>query len=366
MDTCTTFDVSPKPIEKVKTKKELLKTVLKGYKGFTEIASQKSESTLLKIIHTSTKKGYKAPFYHGLVGSVFQAYNHHHHLVLRPDDIWMAILTQFSRYVFANSDLLRSRFVNHIDSKELVVTDKGNILKFPCAKMARKLIDVMTPFLVEDIKEWIIPNFSTTTLNDKTAASVVMMATMQKYFTYKMELLCGIPKVTLLGTVEDWTMLRKKIDKLVEYDLPSDEDRSPSPDGDRSHFSKSGVMKKWVDMLIPVIDEFINSIENSPNIQFWGKVCNHIEGASGPSYLSGWITVFSVFSNEGVWLPKSNSSEYPILEMEDVSSGIVQVPVIVDDNGTIYHTKMFAGQFLFDVIDDAKIQPRSDWFMALV
>ena len=31
-----------------------------------------------------------------------------------------------------------------------------------------------------------------------------MMATMQKYFQYVAVLCCGIPSVTLLGTVEDW------------------------------------------------------------------------------------------------------------------------------------------------------------------
>jgi hypothetical protein len=33
------------------------------------------------------------PFKHGLVHTVLEAYNQHHALVLRPDDIWLAILS---------------------------------------------------------------------------------------------------------------------------------------------------------------------------------------------------------------------------------------------------------------------------------
>lgn len=32
----------------------------------------------------------------GFVNTVVDAYNRHHHLVLRPDDVWMAILSQFN------------------------------------------------------------------------------------------------------------------------------------------------------------------------------------------------------------------------------------------------------------------------------
>jgi len=35
----------------------------------------------------------------GFVNSIFLAYNRHHNLVIRPDDVWIAIATQFSYYV---------------------------------------------------------------------------------------------------------------------------------------------------------------------------------------------------------------------------------------------------------------------------
>lgn len=49
----------------------------------------------------------------GFVNAIVEAFNHHHHLVVRPDDIWLAILTQFSSYVNAHAEELRGHFVAH-------------------------------------------------------------------------------------------------------------------------------------------------------------------------------------------------------------------------------------------------------------
>ncbi len=49
----------------------------------------------------------------GFVKSVVDAYNKHHHRVIRPDDIGLAIMTQFSSYVGARAEELRKYFVAH-------------------------------------------------------------------------------------------------------------------------------------------------------------------------------------------------------------------------------------------------------------
>jgi hypothetical protein len=51
----------------------------------------------------------------------------------------------------------------------------------------------------EDVQEWLLPQFTTTTVQDRAIGSMVMMATMKHYFTYIMLCGCGFPSVTLLG-----------------------------------------------------------------------------------------------------------------------------------------------------------------------
>jgi len=57
----------------------------------------------------------------GLVHALEAAYSNHRHLVLRPDDVWHAILTQFSIYVNKNTESLRDSFVSHDGQKTFVV-----------------------------------------------------------------------------------------------------------------------------------------------------------------------------------------------------------------------------------------------------
>jgi len=49
---------------------------------------------------------------HGLTGAILEAYSYHQALVLKPDNFWQAILTQFGFYVDANGEALRDRIVD--------------------------------------------------------------------------------------------------------------------------------------------------------------------------------------------------------------------------------------------------------------
>jgi Domain of unknown function (DUF4419) len=61
------------------------------------------------------------PCGNGFVETVIQAYNGHHALIIRPDDVWLAILTQFNFFVNGRAEMLRSHFVHHEGQRHLVV-----------------------------------------------------------------------------------------------------------------------------------------------------------------------------------------------------------------------------------------------------
>ncbi len=68
----------------------------------------------------------------GFVRAVIAAYCDHHHLTIRPEDVWFAILTQLSFFVNAYGEELRSFFVSHDGRKELEVMDNGSSYKAIC------------------------------------------------------------------------------------------------------------------------------------------------------------------------------------------------------------------------------------------
>lgn len=256
--------------------------------GFQRIPFRPSADSKSIIIQSSVSKEPVHMARFGLVSAVMEAYNKHHNLCLRPDDIWQAILTQFSFYVNANAEELRDCFVDFEGKKTLVITMGGSLFSANFGSFAKRMVDekIAINLKDEEVAQWLLPSFSTTTNDDRIAASVSIMSTLQSYFEYACGLLCGIPQVTLEGKPDDWRILRQKIDRLPTYDLNG---------------ATPGCMAKWHTLLAPVLDEFVASSEGHPRLEFWDKVCSRVGGGSGPSYLSGWITVFACFTAKGEW-----------------------------------------------------------------
>lgn len=213
----------------------------------------------------------------GLVKTVVNAYNNHHNLVLRPDDVWAAIMTQFSFYVNKHAEDFREKFVNFEGKKKLEIIIPGSLRTAPYDTFVKLMTEKIHKNLIDPkVKEWILPNFSTTTDNDLVTVGVVFMATMKKYFEYRAMMLCGIPYITLEGTIQDWQDIYSRLEKLKEYKL-----------------------EKWYDMLEPVVKQFVDAKQGKVDLDFWQRIAHYQRGGSGPSFISGWITVFCVFNTDG-------------------------------------------------------------------
>ncbi|VDC04763.1 unnamed protein product [Peniophora sp. CBMAI 1063] len=226
---------------------------------------------------------------HGLVQTVCEAYLEHRALVLRPDDVWLAILTQFSMYVNEHAEELRDKFVAHKGKKELIVYAAGTRHTVDFGDMAVRMTNEMDKFIVDRaLRDWILPSFSTTTENDTVVASVAMMATMKAYFEYSFGITCGIPKVTLEGDKADWEDLLRRARKLMEY-------------GEET--------TAWYALLRPVLVRFVRAFDLLPNtrdnLDFWNHAVFHQQtGCGDPTEfaLTGWLSAFCVFSDKGKWI----------------------------------------------------------------
>jgi len=301
----------------------------------------------------------------GFVDTVLKAYNEHHHLIFKPDDVWIAILSQFNLYVNANAEKLRSHFVQHEGKKELVVRAVGTRYTVDFGALAHQMTDQLHQNVVdEDLQKWILPDFTTTTLSDTIICSVLMMATLKAYFDYEFSTMCGIPSVTLEGEKSDWERLLTRLDKLDSF-------------GEEP--------KAWAGMLRPIFTRFVRAFDGKPDIDFWSRVCRHHPQGSGSDILSGWITAFCVWSSEGEWQGPSFSKpsrtieldwetvselvldnvSYAIIECDDVPEGFCEVDVKLDDNGEMFPCMMVSGHLAYSVEGEKKdkIRPFPSWFM---
>ncbi|KAI5284883.1 hypothetical protein KEM54_000988 [Ascosphaera aggregata] len=301
----------------------------------------------------------------GLVDTVLKAYNQHHHLVLRPDDVWTAVLSGLSFYVNQNAEELRSSFVAHEGRKKLSIRCGGTRQTVDFGSLAQQFTGLMHDYLIDKIlQEWILPDFSTTTDNDRVVCSILMMATLKEYFSFDVHLLCGLPAVTLLGEREDWVKLHSKVDKLKQFG----EDTTA-----------------WASLLDPILRKFVETFDERDSeavSAFWNRIAHVQPVGSGSPELSGWITAFCFFNHEGrvasivdsVFSPPPlvlDGVEYPIIAIKDIPPAFATVPVYLNDNGVEFETEMVSGSVAMKLSssdafgkgsdDLTAVQPLSGW-----
>lgn len=301
------------------------------------------DNCIKRIIGTNYAGDNKTQFRsNGFVQTVVSAYSGHHDLIIRPDDIWIAILSQFSFYLNANAEKFRTQFVAHEGKKELVVLVPPTSLEgIDWDSFGDKMVEKMHEELVDkDLKYWIIPNFTTTTRTDSTVSAILMMATLKHYFTYTMQMLCGIPHVTLEGTRDDYQSILSRLDKLDSWDNST---------------------RAWAKMLKPILRKFIAAFDGEVDLDFWGHIVSEHHYGSGSSELGGWITAFSAISEKGLFtagqdvLPnemwgnprkpyKLDGVPYPVISFSELAPGHAEVDLkIIDAGGVEYATALTAG-----------------------
>ncbi|KAF9481143.1 hypothetical protein BDN70DRAFT_912402 [Pholiota conissans] len=294
-----------------------------------------------------------APTGNGFVNTVKAAYNQHYHLIIKPDDVWMAILAQFNFYVNAHAEDLRHMFVTHEGKKELVIGAVGSRHSVDFGALAVRMTKMIDENVIDkDLRDWILPDFSTTTVNNKIVCAVYMMATLKEYFSYRMMLSCGIPSVILEGEKSDWEKLLSRIDKLREFGMEPE---------------------AWAFLLRPILSRFVNAFDG-----------NHdIERGSGMNHLSGWITAFCVWNSKGTWRGPSpirtishnilsgknvcvlDGVEYGRIDANNIPPGFCEVDVKLNDNGAEFDCMMVSGHLAWKAEGDKKdtVRPKPGWFM---
>ncbi|KAL8848444.1 MAG: hypothetical protein Q9221_006551 [Calogaya cf. arnoldii] len=285
----------------------------------------------------------------GFVKGAIRAYSGNHHLRIRPEDVWFAVLSQLSLYINAHAEEFRGKFVSHEGKK----APELHLRTF--AEDMGKLI--FTNVVNAELRGWMMPAFTTTTPDDVMVASVLMMGRTQEFCDMNTTCTCGLPSVTLLGEKSDWNKIFKKIEKLKEYG------EEPA---------------KFHKVLHPVILRFVQSFDDPTSketINFWQRMTDSLPGGGGLSYYRGWITAFCFWGAEGKTLWKSQTINgsiskleldgvvYHMIESDDVPPGYTSVPVKAYRNGYAIWLRMMAGSVGMRYIGDDTIQPESGWWM---
>ena len=205
---------------------------------------------------------------------VAMAYARHYAMEINPDDIWLLILDGFRLHVKSNSDSLKDRFVGPDVDTDIKVF--ANHLTMESTH--EEWFGVIADFF-DNLQEKLPPEtgaplrtkFSTTSPVDYNISRSMVMAIASEYYTYTAFTLCGIPKIKINGTKEDWSLLKDSFNKLA---MRID-------------------MEWWSQQLNPILDEFVKAFDGNSSIAFWKNIYKLYEpkGCGNPKF-NGWFSKF--------------------------------------------------------------------------
>ncbi|GAA3431130.1 DUF4419 domain-containing protein [Kutzneria kofuensis] len=248
---------------------------------------------------------------HPLLGAVARAFVDHRPLVLSPDAVWLTIAQGVAQHIRLNAEELRSKLVGHAGREALTVEVYG-----PAPADADSWHDIVEQFgkqiasraVGADLFEC---DFTTSTKVERTAGRVVMLDGYSPYFSYWLLCICGIPSITLTGTVEDWRKIRSRVDRLPEFGL-----------------------EQWRRSLVPIADEFVRAASGRADTAFWQRIYNPSD-AYGGEVITGWAARFYPYLKDGGVADNPNPLlALPIGEPSDVrvtARGGVECPAIRSD-----------------------------------
>ena len=271
------------------------------------------------------------------------AYNNHKDVLLTPDMIWTHICMNFSYYVKKHGKKLRNKFVDHEGQKELVIVTVGTNEKdyYEWNSFFGSIIDKIKEEVKGNVVETLEADFTTTGLLEKTISTVCIMDSFKEYFQYtRLMSKCGIENIHFTGTEKDWKKIIEKVEKLDEYDV----------DGKWKSYSKG---------LLEVLNEFLSTYQDNPNVDYWNKIMNFEEGRnrsgqSGKTTISGWILklYYSVHNKKSVDFDEIKSELFtvPIKVINDETKEIRFMEMIGGFTGMCYENNTFSCQISLAIL----------------
>jgi len=182
----------------------------------------------------------------------------------------------------------------------------------------------------------LISEFSTTGPVARTVSEIVLMDVVQSYFTYEVWTDCGIPSLTLDGTVEDWKKLRSKAEQLKTY----------------------GDLDWWIDQVLPILDQFVAAASGQVDGDFWKSMYKYQSG-SGSMYADGWflkLLPYAKIRRETKRNPVL-TGERTGLEASELPASVSSVPFLFD--GVKY--QFLAGHTATVQEKDGTLRPALGW-----
>ena len=274
--------------------------------------------------HSLREKAYLGLNLPAPIVAIDRAFEAHYYLKLSPSDFIIFIGQALAHHINQNAEKLRKNFVDHEGQADIIVqrmdislggnSDWSTVFE-DFSKEIKKRVK-------NDIYDVVIDDTSGATPITKIVSEITLMNSMKNYFRFVLKGGCGLPKVTLKGTPEDWKKLQAKVEKLQEM-------------------NKDDCLQLdwWLTQLVPVVKKICdNAINRNPDRKFWGNIYKQSFEYT-LDWVNGWITVFfpylsgpnGLYPNPSVLSGDNVNFKYKGWNPDHAPKGICEVPFIFKD-----------------------------------
>ena len=301
---------------------------------------------------------------HPILKGYYRSYVNHMPVSVNPDILWMLIVQGFSRHIDQNAEKLRHKFVDFDGKKALVVN--GDELKIQ--EITKEGWERTFKEFVEKIKEnagdrmikLMTPSFSTTTPTIQVSSQIAIMSCFKNYFKYiRLYGGCGFPYINLEGTLNDYELLKNKVEKLMGYDIDD-----------------------WIKELVIIMDKIIETKKGKIDVDFWKNMIINKETTeprgSGAlrkiNNIDGWLLNFYPYYRydddselcEKLERRKDFNKPIDVLRLNDLPEEFIEVPLTMVHKETFKETQLsvktgFLGK---KKKKNGLIKPEIGWFIS--
>jgi hypothetical protein len=205
---------------------------------------------------------------------VHACFSKHYPLALRPEVLMQLVLSQIAETVKRNPERYRELFTSS-EEKEKIEVRHGELVPgqpSPWHEAIELFYTALQKEIPSTIMEDVLVPFSTDTVEAQLARLVTFMDAASPFYDFSVMSMCGIPRVRMLGTAEDWQRLATSVANLSRFF------------GD--------TLEKYFQHLIPVTDKLAaQAAGEAQDDLFWTSLYK-FKSESGGDTCNGWITAF--------------------------------------------------------------------------
>lgn len=315
----TTFEVDP-----VEVNDERCETADCAMQIQTRLKNESIEAAIDARIVADTKR------MHGFVATIGYAYDYHYPVSLAPVHVWQLITQGVAAFIEKNAERLRNTFVDH-EGKALIEIRRDEFRKGQrndWKGVLSEFISRIKSQIKMDMSMMVRP-FSSTTDDEVASLHVTLMDAMKEYFEYKLTTRCGIPKITLEGSLNDWRDLHARVVHLST--LISDD-----------------FFQTWLSKIQRITTHFVQAAEGNADTKFWRHFFKRIDGSGGP-WITGWINDFFPYHKTD------------LMHVQDIPSGLSSAPFLWQYFETVYKMRFTSGFFGATQMEDGCLRPLIGW-----